>query len=94
MNKNGTILLVVGALCVVLGFFLFGNRVGLAETFLGAHSLFGIPVTNLDATKVLAVGLGAAILVIKGIVLAIVGAVQLSKGGAATPAGTVASTNR
>jgi len=94
-NNSGTILLVVGALCIVIGFILFGNRVGLAETFLGAHSLFGIPLTNLDAAKVTAAAFGTGLLVLQGIVLAVVGAVQLSKSGTlAPPEETATSTNR
>ncbi|MFL6202113.1 MAG: hypothetical protein ACJ76J_23310 [Thermoanaerobaculia bacterium] len=96
--SRGMILLVIGGLCILLGLVLFSQRLGLAETFLGAHFLFGIPVSNGDALKVLVVAIGTSILVIKGIVLAVVGLVMFSKSFAnqsiAAPETTAASTHR
>lgn len=83
--SSGTILLVTGALCVLLGLFAFSQRLDLAQLFLGARFLFGVPLANIDALKVLFVSIGSGILVIKGIVLAVVGVVQFSKTSAQPP---------
>jgi hypothetical protein len=77
--NRGTILLVIGALCVVFGLFLFSQRVGLAEIFLGAHFLFGIPVSSGDALKVLMVAMGTAAIVLQGIVIAVAGVILFSR---------------
>ena len=82
VQRRGTILLVIGALCVLFGFFLYSQRVGLAETFLGAHFVFGIPFTNADSLKLLAVGIGTSALVLKGILILVAGLVLYSKNGA------------
>ena len=94
VQRRGTILLVIGALCVLLGFFLYSQRAGLAETFLGAHFLFGIPITNADSFKLLAVSIATSALALKGIVILGVGLVLYSKNGAVASEHATAPTPR
>jgi hypothetical protein len=93
--SRGTILVVIGTLCVLFGLFLFSQRLGLAEIFLGAHFLFGIPVSSADALKILLVALGTAIIVLKGIVIVAAGVFLLSRNGIVVASeGSVAPTHR
>ena len=96
-TSRGSILMVIGGFCVLLGLFLFSHRLGLAQIFLGAHYWFGVPVSSGDALKVLVVAVGTSFIVIKGIVIAAVGLVMFSKSSAqseAAPGTTAASTHR
>lgn len=88
-TSRTTIFLTVGALCFFAGLFAFGNRLGLAEIFLGAHALFGLPLTSGDALKVLAVGIGSALLALQGIVLVVAGLISFSR--SASPSSAAAS---
>lgn len=92
--SSGTILLIIGALCVLSGLFLFSQRVDLAEFFLGAHFPLGNPATSTNALKVLLVAIGTGIVVLKGIVLLAAGVFVHSLSGNATASeGTVASSH-
>lgn len=81
VQRRGMILMVIGALCVLFGIFLYSQRLGLAETFLGAHFLFGIPITNGDSFKVLVAGIATSALTLQGFVIGAVGLVLFSKNG-------------
>ena len=94
VQRRGMILMVIGALCVLFGLFLYSQRLGVAETFLGAHFLFGIPITGADALKVLVAGIGAAALALKGIVIGGVGLILFSKNGSVPSEPTAAPTPR
>lgn len=93
--SSSTILLAVGALCIFAGMFIFGNRLGFAEIFLGAHSVFGLPFTNGDSLKVLFIGFASALVVIQGIGLVVAGLVVRSKSAdkSASPESAPASTH-
>jgi hypothetical protein len=80
-SSSGTILLVIGALCILSGLFLFSQRADLAEFFLGAQFLLGVPATSTDALKVLLAAIGTGILVLKGVVILAAGVFVLSRNG-------------
>lgn len=92
---NTSVLFVTGTLCVLFGLFVLGQRLGVADLFLGAHFLFGMPITNADALKVQVVSVGGVVFLLKGIVLLVTGLVYLSKNASldgASPDRTAPST--
>lgn len=92
---NTTVLFVTGTLCVLFGLFILGQRLGVAELFLGAHFLFGMPLTSADALKVQVVSVGGVVFLLKGIVILLTGLVYLSRNaspGGASPGTTAPST--
>ncbi|HET9228450.1 MAG TPA: hypothetical protein VFR31_17370 [Thermoanaerobaculia bacterium] len=94
VQRRGMILMVIGALCVLFGIFLYSQRVGLAEVVLGAHFWFGIPVSSADSLKLLVTGIGTSALTLKGFVIGAVGLVLFSKNGAVTSDRTATPTPR
>lgn len=94
VQRRGMILMVIGAFCVLFGIFLYSQRLDLAETFLGAHFLFGIPVSSTDALKLLAAGIATSALTLQGFVIGVVGLVLFSKNGAVSPDRTATPTPR
>lgn len=92
--NRGVILLVIGALAVVSGLFLYSNRADLAEFFLGARFLFGIPVTNADSLKLLAVAVATSAVAFKGLLIAGVGIVLLAKNDGSAPQRPAATANQ
>jgi hypothetical protein len=60
---------VTGALCLLFSLFALSQRLGIAELFLGAHFLFGAPITGMDALKVESVTVIGGVLLLKGIVI-------------------------
>lgn len=92
---NTTALFVTGTLCLLFGLFVLSQRLGVAELFLGAHFLFGFPITNTDALKVEAVSVGGVLLLLEGIVILAYGLLYLSRNASlngASPERTAAST--
>lgn len=67
--QSGTTLLVAGILCTFFGLFMYGLRLGFAEFFFNARFLFGIPLTNADAFKVLLITISSGLTTLVGIVL-------------------------
>jgi hypothetical protein len=91
-NKS-MVLFVVGALTTLFGLFMYAHRVDFAEFFLGAHLLFGLPLTGGDAFKVLFMAAGSGVITLMGIIIVVAGIVVFSKtsGVSQTPTATVQS---
>lgn len=70
---------VMGFIFVLASIGIFFGRASIAEAILGARLFFGVPVAEIDALKVLAVGIGAFIGMLHGlIVMVAAGAVALT----------------
>jgi hypothetical protein len=63
----------VGAAIIACSILIFLMRVQVAATFLGARIVFGVPVSEIDALKVLMVVIQCAAAATHGMVVAVVG---------------------
>jgi hypothetical protein len=94
--QGSKILLVAGSLCSLFGMFMYAQRNGFAEFFMGARFLFGMPYTNDDAFKVFLITAASSITIVMGVVLLAVGValfLKSSAAGGASPSGTATSTH-
>lgn len=63
----------VGAAIVACSVLVFFMRAQIAATFLGARVVFGVPVSEIDALKILMVAIQSAAAATHGMVVAVVG---------------------
>jgi len=77
--QSNKVLLVVGSLCTLFGLFTYGQRQGFADFFLNAHFLFGIPLTEADAVKVVLITIGSVITILMGLTILGVGVIRSLK---------------
>jgi hypothetical protein len=81
-NGGVMVLLGVGFIVLLTGYFMTTESVRLATVFLGARLEFGSPVLNLDVMKALVVEGGGILAIGQGAILVIVGLFLLARNGA------------
>ena len=66
---------ITGGLTSLVGLILMSIRLSLAEMFLGAHTLFGMPFAQEDAVKVVLVSLFALAMIGVGVIVFLAGGI-------------------